>query len=77
MTTLYTLKDWPKGGGRRSDRGNVRRSIGRRAECGRRTTKGNGGQRTERSFYFVLVPPGKLGFMVIFRIRIRMSLFSK
>ena len=43
--------------GRRADRGNVRRSIGRRADGGRRTTKGNGGGRTERSFYFVLVIP--------------------
>ena len=31
-------------------------SRGRRADTGR-TMKGNGGRRTERSFYFVLVPP--------------------
>ena len=34
----------------------VTRSGGRRADTGR-TTKGYGGRGTERSFYFVLVPP--------------------
>ena len=42
------------GGGRRADRGNVRRSIGRRADGGRRTTKGNGGRRTADGEKFLL-----------------------
>ena len=40
--------------GRRADRFNVRRSIGRRAEGGRRTTKGNGGRRTADREKFLL-----------------------
>ena len=54
------------GGGQRADRGNVRRSIGRRAEGGGQMTKGNGGRRTADGGKFLLRFSNTHVFVVLF-----------